>query len=90
MPSTPEAKGISFGGCNFGKLSPKQEDLSATTKMLNVTMTFEDALKFNLAVDECVRRLNSYNHAKIAGKRAALSLVIELEQGRVMVKEGKL
>jgi hypothetical protein len=87
---TPEAKDISFGGCNFGKLSPLQEALCPTTKVLNVTLSFEDALKFNLAVDECVRKLNSYKRSTIEGKHSALSIAIHLEKGRVTVREGKL
>ena len=60
------------------------------TTTINFTISFEEALKFNLAVDECVRKLNSYNRAKTRGKQAALALVIHLDKGRIRVSEGKL
>ncbi len=90
MAESPVTKEFSFGGCNLGKLSPKQEDLAPTTKILNITMSFEDALKFSLAVDECVRKLNSYNRSMTAGKRAALNVAVHLDKNRVTVNEGKI
>ena len=57
---------------------------------MNITMSFEDALKFSLAVDECVRKLNSYNKAMAAGKSAALTVAVLLDKKQIMVKEGKL
>lgn len=89
--ATPAAtKEFSFGGCNPGKLSPKSEDLAPTTKILNITMSFEDALKFSLAVDESVRQLNSYNRSTKEGKRAALNVAVHLEKQRVTVNERPL
>lgn len=83
-------KQFSFGSSDFGKLSPKQESLSAGTKILNVTMSFEDALKLHLAVGECLSKLNSYNRSTKAGKSSALNLAIHLDKSRVSVNEGKL
>jgi hypothetical protein len=86
----PKAKTFSFGGCNFGKLSPKLEKLDSSTKVVNITLSFEDALKLNLAIDECVRRLNSYKRSTAAGKRSALNLAVHLNKDRITVNEGKL
>ena len=86
----PETKSFSFGGCSFEKLSPKLEKLDSKTKVLNVTLSFEDALKLNLAIDECVRKLNSYKRSTSAGKRSALNVAIHLEKGRITVNEGKI
>ena len=82
-----EEKG-SFDACRFSKTSPVSVKEHTTT--INFTISFEEALKFNLAVDECVRRLNGYNRAKTRGKQAALALVIHLDKGRIRVMEGKL
>jgi len=86
----PAKKTFSFGGCDFGKLSPKLDDMSPSTRVLNVTLSFEDALKLNLAIDECVRRLNSYNRSTRAGKHAALNVAIHLDKGRLTINESKL
>lgn len=90
MAASPETKSFSFGGCNFGKLSPKLEAITPATKVLNLTISFEDALKLNLAIDECVRKLNSYKRSTAAGKRSALNIAVHLDKGRVTVNEGKL
>lgn len=58
--------------------------------MLNVTLSFEDALKLNLAIDECVRKLNSYKRSTTEGRRTALNLAIHLNKNRVTVNEGRL
>lgn len=84
----PVLKKDSFGACGFERLSPSE--LALTTPALNVVIPFEDALKLNLAIDECVRRLGRYNRAKAAGKSAALMMVIHLGSRRVRIQEGKL
>jgi hypothetical protein len=75
-------KTFSFGGCDFGATSPNFNELSATTPMLNVTISFEEALKLNLAIGECIRKLNSYKRSTTTGKRSALNLAIHLAKGR--------
>lgn len=82
-----EKKG-SFGACKFSKTSPASIKEDTTT--INFTISFEEALKFNLAVDECVRKLNSYNRATTRGKQAALALVVHLDKRRIRVSEGKV
>lgn len=89
-PNSPAKKTFSFGGCDYAKLSPLQNKLSGTTKVLNITISFEDALKLDLAIDECVRKLNSYKRSTTGGKRSALNLAIHLGQGRITVNEGKI
>lgn len=86
----PELKSFSFGGCGVSRLSPKREALSASTAVLNVTLSFEDALKLNIAIDECVRRLNSYKRSTKDGGRTALNIAIHLDKDRITVNEGKL
>lgn len=83
-------KTFSFGGCDFARTSPKREALSPTTSVLNVTLTFEDALKLSLAINECVRKLNSYKRSTTEGKRTALNIAIHLDKDRITVNEGRL
>jgi len=79
-----------FGTCSYDKVNPKREKLTNATKILNVHLSFEEALKLSLAIDECVRQLNRYNKAMKAGKRAALNVAIHLDQQRISIHEGKL
>ena len=69
---------------------PGRDAFSSSTAVLEVVLPFEEALKFSLAVDECVRRLNKYNRATRAGKSSALKVAIRLNRGRVTVHETKL
>ena len=78
-------KTYTFGTCSFARISPDQ--ITPTTKVINVVLPFEDALKLNIGVLECVRKLNSYNRATKAGRDAALVLTISLGQKRIAVNE---
>lgn len=88
--ASPALKTFSFGGCDFGRTSPAVGALSPNTKMLNIEIDFEEALKLHLAIGECIRKLNSYNRSTRAGKRTALNLAIHLSKGRVTINEAKL
>ena len=83
----PPIKTFSFGGCNIAGTSPEVSKLSPQTKMLNVYMSFEDALKLNVAIDECVRRLNTYKRSTIEGRRTGLNIAVHLQGGRITVNE---
>jgi len=90
MTEETRTKTFSYGGAEFDKCSPDRTKLTESTKVLNLTLSFEEALKLNIAVDECVRKLNSYNRSTKGGKREALNLAIHLHAGRVVVTKGKL
>jgi hypothetical protein len=90
MAAEVKVKKFSFGGCTVSSFSPKVLGLSPTTEMLNVSVSFEDALKLSLAVQECVRKLNSYNRSTSAGKRTGLNIAVHLQKGRVTVNETTL
>jgi len=55
--ASPSLKQFSFGGCDIDNLSPAQAALTADTRILNVRVNFEEALKLHLAIGECIRRL---------------------------------
>jgi len=74
--------------CAYARTSPAS--LSPSTKILNILVPFEEALKLNLAIDECVRTLNSYKRSTTTGKRAALNLAVHLDQDRIAIVEEKL
>ncbi len=78
--------------CGTCAYETRTANLSSTTSILNLRLSFEEALKLSIAIDECVHRLNRYNKNKEAGKRAALHLAILLDEGhqRITIQEGKL
>lgn len=82
-----DLKTFSFGSCGFSKLSPPHTQFKPTIKKLNVSIPFEEALKFNLALDECVRKLNTYKRSTTKGKNAAVNIVIHFDVRRVSVNE---
>jgi hypothetical protein len=80
-------KTFSFGTSRYAKTSPARATLSSSTAILNLYLTFEEALKLNLSIDECIRKLNKYNRSTTAGKSEGLNLAIHLDQERITVNE---
>jgi hypothetical protein len=78
-------KTFSFGGCTFARTSPHLKDLSHTTRVLNVLIPFEEALKLSIAMQTCVMELNQKNRSTREGKRTAMNLAVHLDKGRVVV-----
>jgi len=83
-------KTFSFGACEVAGYSPKRENWKLNTKVINIKVGFEEALKLNLALDECIRKLNKYKRSTKAGKRSAVNLILHLDLDRLAVAEGKL
>jgi len=83
-------KEFTFGTCEYERTSPARTELTGDTSILNIIVPFEEALKMNLAVDECVRKLNRYKKSTKTGKRAALNLTIHFNLGRIAINEGRL
>ena len=81
-------KGFSFGGGTFSRTSPPVEKLTGETKILNVVIPFEEALKLSVAMQACVMWLNEKNRSTKAGKAAALNLAVHLDKGRIVVTRG--
>lgn len=82
-------KTFSFGGCAFERQSPPREKLDFQTKILNLELSLEDALKLVLAIDECCRKINRYDLSTIGGKRARIGLALHLESQRIVAFEAK-
>lgn len=86
MPVKPRFK-QTFGGCTVEGTSPPATGLSPKTSMLNVWMPFEEALKLSLAIQECVRKLNTYDRSTKLGKRTGLNITVHLHKRRITVNE---
>lgn len=80
----------SLGACGYAKTSPPQQLMSPDTKILNIAISFVDALRLNVAIDECVHRLNSYDRATRAGKQSGLVLAIHFPSRRITVHERRI
>ncbi len=76
-----------FGYCKYNSTSPSQADLRSKTKVLNVYLSFEDALKLNFAMQKCLLQLASSNHRGGKGKSKGLSLAVCLGRPAIMVTE---
>jgi len=57
---------------------------------VNIVVSFEDALKLNLAISEGVRALNKNNRATREGRDAALCLTVYLDKKRITVNQAKV
>jgi hypothetical protein len=51
--SAKKKKEISLGTCSFDRTAPPQDALTGSTKVLNVVLPFEEALKLNFAIHAC-------------------------------------
>ena len=92
MPVKPgvKLKEASFGSCEYVRTSPAAENFVDSGKAVNVQLTFEEALKLNLAIDEAVRQLNSYKRSTQAGKRRGLNLCLYFNNSRITITETNL
>ena len=79
-----------LGACGYAKTSPPVQTLSPDTAILIIAIPFEDALKLNVAIDECVHRLNSYNRATKAGRQSGLLLAVHFPSQRITVHERRI
>ncbi|HXE54224.1 MAG TPA: hypothetical protein VN541_14470 [Tepidisphaeraceae bacterium] len=86
MKTPPTKKGC--GGCNIEAVNPDHRKMSPTNPILNVGLTFEEALKLRVAIDEALLRLNSYNRATKAGRERLLWIGVHLRDSTVTVSEG--
>jgi hypothetical protein len=83
-------KDSTFGTCRYDRLKPPKEDITASTKSINVIVSFEEALKLNLAVQEGLRKLNRYKMSAKEGKQAAINLCLHTETKHIAIVEDKL
>jgi hypothetical protein len=79
----------SFGGCTYATKSPSE--IADATKVVNVKLSFEEALKLNVAVATCVQHLTRQDRSTPDKRRSGLKLIIHLdEKRRIRVQLGKL
>jgi hypothetical protein len=59
-------------------------------KSINLEMTFEEALRFSLAVQSCVMQLNRYNRSTSEGREMAMGLSIQTDGNTITVIEKRV
>ncbi len=79
------SKTKSFGFCKITSYNPKKECFNERTKMVNIMLTFEEALKIGLALDEGIRSINKLNRSFPEGRNAKLNLQVNFEENRLVV-----
>jgi hypothetical protein len=87
MPSDIRTK-TSFGSVAIDHFSPPRgEDWP---KGINVTLSFEEALKLQLGLLQIPGRRNSYDRSTKRGREAAVNLCIFTETQRITINEDRV
>ena len=77
----------SFGTITVDNFSPKKTD--AWPDAINVTLSFEEALKLQLGLQHALIELNKLNRATTAGKKTAVNLCV-WTSGKITINRGKV
>ena len=78
----------SYGGCTVDHFSPAARD--NWPKGINVVLSFEEALKLQLAVQDRLLAINGLNRSTKEGKAAAVNLCIYPQAQRITINADKL
>jgi hypothetical protein len=76
---------VTSGGCSFRKTSPERNALSPDTKLLNVVIPFDEALRLNLSLHDCLLKLNKIKMNTKEGKEAGVNLAIHFGVKRIQI-----
>lgn len=76
-----------FGGASIDHFVPPPQ--AGQPPVVNVVLTFEEALKLHLSLGQALGHLNGYNRSTRVGKQTAVSLRLYVENGRVTVNEAR-
>ncbi len=90
MTTTTDTKTFVFTTTPYAHTSPARENLTDATKIFNVALTLDQALKLQLGLQEGIRKIARYKENSETGRRAAVNLAIHLNVGRIAVCEAKL
>jgi len=83
-------KKSSYGGCQFERMMPPWDDVNTDTPIINIVISFEEALKLKLAIETCLIELNKYKRSAKEGMRAAINMAIAPKDTIIAIDEGKL
>ena len=77
-----------FGTLAIDHFSPPQTEV--WPKAINVTLSFEEALKLHLGLGQILGKLNSYHRSTKRGRETAVNLCIFPKLQRVTINEGRV
>lgn len=77
-----------FGTVRIDHFSPKLP--AGTPKGINITLSFEEALKLHLGLLQALGRLNSYNRSTRDGKASAVNLCVFTDLRSITINEDQL
>ena len=86
----PRKKTSSFGGANVAYFTPSAADANPPAPVVNVHLSFEEALKLHLSLGQALGKLNSYHRGRREGKNAGAIIRVYLKRRRIVVYEGRL
>lgn len=87
MPSEIKTK-QTFGSTDVARVSPPFG--AGAPRAMNITITFDEALKLHLSLGQALAKLNSYNRSTTDGRRSAVNLCLYPEKMVISVNETKL
>jgi len=82
-----ETKTDSFGGVTIDHFSPTPP---AESHVLNVRISFEEALKLQIALQHVLLHLNGYERRFVRGRDACVNLRIHTDKNRLVISEASL
>jgi hypothetical protein len=77
----------SFGTVAVDHFSPARE--SEWPKAINITISFEEAMRLHLGLGELLGKLNTYNRSTKAGKQSAVNLCLFPPDRSLTINEGR-
>jgi hypothetical protein len=86
MKSIPK-KTFSFGGVSVDHISPEPPP---KPRALNLVLSFEEALKLQIGLQQILLQLNSYNRSTTEGRDSAVNLCVYTDVKRITINEGKV
>lgn len=78
----------SYGGCTVNHFSPVVA--GTWPKAINIVMSFEEALKLQIALQDRLLAINGLNRSTKDGKAAAVNLCVYPEIRRITINADKL
>ena len=78
----------SYGSCTIGQFSPAPT--GSWPLAINIVLSFEEAMKLNLAIQARLLNINRLNRSTKAGKAAAVNLCAYRDTRRITVNAATL
>ncbi|NLE40072.1 MAG: hypothetical protein GX621_18810 [Pirellulaceae bacterium] len=77
-----------FGTATIDHFSPPKE--SEWPKAINITISFEEALRLHLGLGQLLGKLNTYNRATKPGRESAVNLCVYTQARRITINKGRV